>query len=164
MGAGAAGLEPATCGFGDHCPSAWASPLRTCRSTGRHDQNPDRGIQPRQTDPPSRTGLAQQCDLAAGIEPARTARAVLGAPTRTRTPDLMIRSHLLYPLSYEGASMPHPQRVTADTTSLDRESNPRPSPYQGDALPLCYQGGTWTHGDLSPEPPACKTGALPVEL
>ena len=67
-------------------------------------QNPDRGIQPRQTDPPSRTGLAQQCDLAAGIEPARTARAVLGAPTRNRTPDLMIRSHLLYPLSYEGVS------------------------------------------------------------
>ena len=66
--------------------------------------NPDRGIQPRQTDPPSRTGLAQQCDLAAGIEPARTARAALGAPTRNRTPDLMIRSHLLYPLSYEGVS------------------------------------------------------------
>src|SRR5699024_5692651 len=40
---------------------------------------------------------ASQMNWTAGIEPARTARAALGAPTRNRTPDLSIRSRPLYP-------------------------------------------------------------------
>ena len=41
--------------------------------------------------------------------------------------------------------------------------NPRPSPWQGDVLPLNYARGQGRQG-LNPQPAVLETAALPIEL
>src|SRR5699024_8422725 len=89
---------------------------------------------------------------------------VINAPERSRTPNLLIRSQALYPIELQaliyGAEgrnrtgtvetyrrilspvrLPFPpprQHQPSFPWSGRRDSNPRPSPWQGDILPLNY--------------------------
>ncbi len=82
----------------------------------------------------------------------------LGAEAQNRTGDTGIFSPLLYRLSYLG------------TESGRGDSNPRPSPWQGDVLPLNYtrtrrstvKYARWTRPDSNRRSPPCKGGAFPT--
>ncbi len=59
-----------------------------------------------------------------------------GAPERSRTPNLLIRSQTLYPIELRAQSIS--QYPVGIKWSGRRDSNPRPPPWQGDVLPLNY--------------------------
>ena len=53
--------------------------------------------------------------------------SIIGVPEGSRTPDTRLRRAVLYPAELQ-----------AHNWSGRRDSNPRPSPWQGDALPLSH--------------------------
>jgi hypothetical protein len=53
--------------------------------------------------------------------------SIIGVPEGIRTPDTRLRRAVLYPAELQ-----------AHNWSGRRDSNPRPSPWQGDALPLSH--------------------------
>src|SRR3954451_11397544 len=68
-------------------------------------------------------------------------------------------SRLLYQLSYSAWVPARLARLGRADQSPDRESNPRPSPYHGDALPTELSGPATPTGAPADEPAGEPTGA-----
>ena len=95
-----------------------------------------------------------------------------GAGGRIRTPDLLITNQLLYQLSY--TSILHQCSVRSEHLlwCRRRESNPHgciPADFKSaasacSATPTSFNFVWWNQRESNPRPPACKAGALPIEL
>ncbi len=104
-----------------------------------------RDLNPRPPDP-------QSGALPAELQPPQRKKFKFGAPGRIRTCNPRIRSPMLYPLSH-------------GRWSGRRDSNPQPSAWKANALPIELQPLAWSGRlDLNQRPPVPKTGALPSAL
>src|SRR5699024_99185 len=84
------------------------------------------------------------------------------AEDRNRTGTVITYRRILSPVRLP---VPPPRRYS-NWQSGKRGSNPRPPPWQGDALPLSYfrKGLSCRLKDLNPRPSDYKSDALPTEL
>ena len=114
----------------------------------------------------------------AGLEPARAINSrdfkslvstnsttqANGVPKRIRTSDPLIKSQVLYQLSYWDI---YTYVIMFELLKLwcrEQESNPRPTDYKSVALPTELSRQWWRMTGSNRRPYACKAYALPAEL